>query len=121
TGAALPAAALAGAALTGAAPFAGAGTTTSCRAPVLPSIMVIVVVLAGAPAAGGDAVVAAGPLCCWMASDETASCDTAATSDDFAAICRFAGTTPIGSPPNGSSATTAHNTNTPRNAASPPA
>src|SRR5579862_1511603 len=94
---------------------------TSCLAPVLPSMIVTVVVLGGAPAPGGDVGAGADAACCSVAADEGCGCGGAGISDAFTATRRFAGTTAIGSPPNGSSVTTAQSANRPRNAASAPA
>src|SRR6516225_2474712 len=85
---------------------------TSRLAPVLPSTIVTVTLLGDfAGADGGRVAVAAG----WVESAGAAACGTAMTSGAFLAMRRSAGATAIGSPPERSSAVTAHNTNAPKN------
>ena len=101
---------------------AGAGTKTSCLAPVLPSMMVIVVVLGGSRAggAGGDprTVLGGAVLSAFAAAD---ACAGLGSLPGLRGDLRIAGTTAIGSPPNGSSATMVHSTKTPKNSANAPA
>jgi hypothetical protein len=85
---------------------------TSRLAPVLPSTIVTVTVPGDfAGAGGGRAAVVAGGV----DSAGAAACGTAMTSGAFLAIRKSAGTAATGSPPERSSAVTAHNTNAPKN------
>ena len=99
-----------------------AGIDNSWRAPVLPSMMVMVLV---APAGGALACSAAAgtgvglSLRSGFATTFTGACP----SNVFAGVpeCRLIGATATGSPPNGLLPSTAHTTKVPKNSASPPA
>src|SRR5580698_5097864 len=84
--------------------------------------MMVIVVVAGAAGAGGAAPAgaAACPACTWSASAVTTGDGAAPELEVFAVTWILAGTTAIGSPPNGSSATTAHSAKMAKNATSKP-
>jgi hypothetical protein len=91
---------------------AGAVTTTSRFAPVLPSTIVTVTALVVFVCGAGDTIAAAARS---VVSVGAAACGTDTSSGAFFAMRRSAGATATGSPPEGSRPTTAHNTKRPRN------